>query len=151
MKVIPILAAGVLLMAACSASDSATEKPKKVESTGGYKSIAKENEGEETPAFKSVPSAEAEKMVAGGGVTVIDVRGPELFAESHLPEAQNIPIKEIEAKSYDLDPNGTYLIVCQKGKTSEKASGLLVENGYPNVINMSGGMDSWTGATEKSK
>lgn len=151
MKVIPILLAGVIVLSACSGSSGGSSEPKKAESTGDYKSIAKKNEEKETLAFKSVTSAEAEELVARGGVTVIDVRGPELFAESHLPEAQNIPIKEIEAKNYDLDPSKTYLIVCQKGKTSEKASGLLVENGYQNVTNLSGGMDGWTGATEKSK
>jgi rhodanese-related sulfurtransferase len=37
-------------------------------------------------------------------VTVLDVRPPDEFALGHLPDAVNIPLRELEARLAEFDP-----------------------------------------------
>ncbi|ARR03926.1 MULTISPECIES: rhodanese-like domain-containing protein [Campylobacter] len=39
-----------------------------------------------------------------------------------------------------IDPNKKIAIICRSGNRSQKASQILVDNGYKDVINLSGGM-----------
>jgi rhodanese-related sulfurtransferase len=153
MKISHVLLAVVFLLTSCSNNGTFTDTVKEPEKTdkSKYISVSTETTDTKSKQFKSVSSVEAEKMISDGKVLVIDVRSPESFLESHLPSAQNIPLKEIEAKNFNLDKNESYLIVCKAGKTSEIASTLLSENGFKNINNLIGGMDSWTGSVVKSQ
>ncbi|MCL6572807.1 MAG: rhodanese-like domain-containing protein, partial [Bacillus sp. (in: Bacteria)] len=129
-------------------TDTSASTQEKTVNTGEYKSVSEETVSKQ---FKSITSDEAKEMISDGKVFILDVRSQEGFSESHLANAQNIPLKELEAKISELDKNETYLIVCKTGKTSEMASTLLAENGYKNIFNLSGGMDTWNGEVVDSK
>lgn len=83
------------------------------------------------------------------GALVVDVREADEYAAGHIPGAMNKPLSEISAGNYEgLDPEQSYVIVCQSGNRSKQASDILVEEGYQ-VTNVKQGMSSWTGAVEK--
>ncbi|HAQ08227.1 MAG TPA: rhodanese-like domain-containing protein [Bacillus bacterium] len=149
MKRLTILLIITLLLGGCSDIEDKADKAEgttgEAPATEGYSpDIDDENtvDGEE---FKTITAEEAIEMIEAGGIEIIDVRSEEGYSESHIPNAQNIPLKEMEENGIELDKNGTYLIVCKVGKTSEKASKLLAESGYKNIYNLSGGMDGWQG------
>jgi rhodanese-related sulfurtransferase len=147
MKRLLIFSIAILVLVGCSEMENKEVAVKEKEAAAAdYKpEIAGENKDAKNEEFKSVTSTEAEELIASGKVVIIDVRSEEGFSESHIPYAKNIPLKTLEATQAELDKNGTYLIVCKAGKTSEIASRQLAESGYKNIYNLSGGMESWTG------
>lgn len=76
---------------------------------------------------------------------VIDIRTPELFAESHVPGAVNIPQEELSQRAGDLpdDRDAPIVTVCNIGKFSKHATLYLKSRGYRNVRSAKGGLDEW--------
>lgn len=82
------------------------------------------------------------------GFIVLDVREPNEFAEGHIPAAQNKPLSVLQQNDFsELSKEEQYIIICRSGNRSQTASEILVNEGY-DVINVSAGMSSWTGAIE---
>jgi phage shock protein E len=87
----------------------------------------------------------AKQLIANGAV-VLDVRTPEEFAGGHVPNAENIPVEELEAhlkgieKLVGGDKTKPIVVYCHSGNRSKKAAVKLVEAGYTAVVN-GGGLD----------
>lgn len=94
-----------------------------------------------TPAFGQVTPDQAAELAAAG-VTVIDVRTPEEYAEGHIEGAQLIDFysdtfaEEIAA----LDPDGEYLVYCRSGNRSGQAVTLMQQSGIDQVWDLQGGV-----------
>lgn len=89
----------------------------------------------------------AEK-IAQEGVTILDVRTPEEFAEGFIQGARNIDFYrdsfEIEINS--LDKHVTYALYCRSGKRSGQAGQMMLEAGFISVLNLDGGFIDWINA-----
>ena len=80
--------------------------------------------------------------IATSGVTVIDVRTPEEFAEGHIDGAVMIDFYG-ESFADDigaLDPDGEYLIYCRSGSRSGQALSLMETLGFEQVYDLDGGV-----------
>ena len=88
---------------------------------------------------------EAEKFIKSGEVRVIDVRTPAEFAGGHIPGAQNIDIynSAFLEKIKALDRNVSYVINCQSGGRSSKATAMMQEEGFLKAKNLEGGIMAW--------
>jgi rhodanese-related sulfurtransferase len=76
------------------------------------------------------------------GVTVIDVRTPDEFAQGHLEGAINI---DVESATFDseiakLDTGATYAVYCHSGRRSGIATDAMGKAGFTKVYNLSGGI-----------
>ncbi|WP_404331080.1 rhodanese-like domain-containing protein [Mesobacillus maritimus] len=143
MKRLTIYFIAFILLSGCTSGDETQEK-----SATSEDFIPVTSEEETTTngiEYENVNSEEAQELIANGEVSIIDVRSIEAYSKTHIPNAKHLPFDELEARQSELHKNEAYLIVCVAGKTSEKASTLLAENGYTNIYNLSGGMDQWTG------
>lgn len=94
-------------------------------------------------SYKDVTVDEAKEMIDSGKVEVLDVRTPEEFAAGHIPGAKLVPLQVLEGMLSELDKEQKYVVACQSGNRSTKASGILTEHGFKNIYNMSGGMNEW--------
>ena len=76
---------------------------------------------------------------------VVDIRSPEMFAESHIPGSVNIPQEELSSRAVDLpeDRDAPIITVCNIGKFSKHATLLLKSKGYRNVRSAKGGLNEW--------
>lgn len=76
-------------------------------------------------------------------VNIIDIRNIESYNNRHIPNAKNIPSKNLimEPKKY-LNYKDTYYIYCQKGITSNNICNILRKQGFK-VRNILGGYESW--------
>lgn len=76
---------------------------------------------------------------------VIDIRAPEMFAESHIPGSINIPEDDLPKRSGELpqDRDAAIITVCNIGKFSKHATLLLKSKGYRNVRSAKGGLGEW--------
>lgn len=94
--------------------------------------------------YKDVSIEEAKGLIDNKDVVILDVRTTEEYQEGHIPNATLIPLQELESRLDELDEHQTYLVVCRSGNRSAQASDLLTNNGFSNIYNMTGGMNSWS-------
>ncbi|MCS7018731.1 MAG: rhodanese-like domain-containing protein [Cytophagales bacterium] len=94
-------------------------------------------------ATTQVISAEQFEAIFDPNTTkVLDVRRTNEFKNAHLPNAINIPLRDLEKNLHQLNPNECYYVHCAGGYRSMIAASILARNGYENVININGGMDA---------
>jgi len=85
------------------------------------------------------------KLMIRNGSTMIDVREEDEVAELayDVENVINIPLSQLEERMNEIPKDIPLVIACRSGQRSHKASMLLLENGYDNLVNMEGGMLEW--------
>lgn len=85
------------------------------------------------------------KRAAEAGVQIIDVRTPQEFAGGYIVGAKNININDpaFQSKIAALDKNKPVLVYCAVGGRSGKAAATLVNLGFTDVSDLSGGYTHW--------
>lgn len=76
---------------------------------------------------------------------LIDVREPGEHKGERIPEAENIPLTNIDEAVDKLKGIGTVYVHCASGNRSRRACELLFEHGV-NVVNVEGGISAWRAA-----
>ena len=76
---------------------------------------------------------------------VLDVRETADFSKGHIKNAKNMPISSLKDKLKDIVKykNDAVLAYCNTGAVSNKACKVLQREGFTNVHNISGGINSW--------
>ena len=70
------------------------------------------------------------RTLVSKGACWLDVRLPSEFEAFHLEGAINIPLYFVRMKLRTLDPDTTYVAVCDSGRRSSVAAFLLSERGF---------------------
>jgi rhodanese-related sulfurtransferase len=99
-------------------------------------------------SYESISVEEAQEMMKNTELEILDVRTPDEYAAGHIPGSKLVPLQVLEGMSEELNKNSTYLIVCRSGNRSQQASDLLIQKGFKQIYNMTGGMNEWTGEVE---
>ncbi|MCQ8127843.1 cyclic nucleotide-binding domain-containing protein [Methylomonas rivi] len=68
------------------------------------------------------------------GAEVIDVRGPDEYKNSHLPNSTNVPFFSLRMYLKTLNRHHPVIVVCKDGKTSEMAAFILQQNKFNALI-----------------
>ena len=78
--------------------------------------------------------------VASGGLAafVLDVRNTAEYEEGHLATSVNIPLDELRFRLEEVPHNVKIHVHCLSGFRSHLALRILKENGYENVVNVTG-------------
>ena len=76
------------------------------------------------------------------GVTVLDVRTPQEFADGHIAGAVNIDVNspDFAQQVAELDPEGTYAVYCRSGNRSRTAMAVMQDAGLSDVFGLEGGI-----------
>lgn len=90
----------------------------------------------------SLPITDVEQAIKSSNTVLLDVREVDEFAGGHIPQAINQPLSQLD--QFKGDKNKRYLIICQSGMRSQRATEYLKSQGYQ-AINIKGGMNAWTG------
>lgn len=79
-------------------------------------------------------------------IILLDVRTVEEFTEGHIPNAINIPHKELVARLAELSgaKNTQIVIYCRSGRRAEVAKQVLVDKGYTYLDHLTGDFNAWT-------
>lgn len=98
--------------------------------------------------FKSIPTISTKELAnkLPEKPQIIDVREPNEFVSGHIPGAKNVPLGKIGSYT----PKGKVYVICQSGGRSKNAAKTLEAKGF-DVVNVSGGMSAWSGATRGGK
>lgn len=93
-------------------------------------------------AKESLSIQDLPKALEEPNTVLLDVREDDEFASGHIPQAINQPLSQLDQFKGDKTKN--YLIICQSGMRSQRATEYLKSQGYQ-AINIKGGMNAWTG------
>lgn len=75
----------------------------------------------------------------------IDVREHDEYVAGHVEGMLNFPLSNLEESMKKIPNDIEVVIICQSGNRSMQAAVLFQENGYKNIVNVEGGINSWQG------
>ena len=85
------------------------------------------------PATEEISGEHARTLVTQGAL-LLDVRGPDEYAQGHLAGAQNLPLPALQAGTLPTAAlDAPVVLYCKSGKRSAEAARLLREAGFQDV------------------
>ena len=103
-----------------------------------------------TARVATVTPQDAWEEIVRGGAAVLDVREP-IEWEEHIEGAVKVPRGILEfqadpaspAHNAALDPGRRVIVVCRSGTRATLAAATLMDLGFTDVVNLTGGMRAW--------
>lgn len=80
---------------------------------------------------------------SGRDVTVLDVREDWEVATVALEGAQHIPMRQVPQRVAELPKDRPLVVMCHHGGRSRQVMAWLRQNGFPQAINLAGGIHAW--------
>lgn len=77
---------------------------------------------------------------------IVDVREPDEFARARIEGVVLMPISQFVARHAELPKDRPLLMLCAAGSRSTSATMYLLQAGWSDVRNVTGGMMAWQGA-----
>lgn len=79
---------------------------------------------------------------------ILDVRWEPEYASGHVPRALQAPLSTLSQtiRNLSLDPAKPTAVICAGGFRSSAATSILQQNGFANLVNVTGGTTAWINA-----
>ena len=74
---------------------------------------------------------------------LLDVREAGEIQVCQIPGSVHIPMQSVPARLNELDPEAVIVCICHHGARSMQVARFLCQNGFENVINLTGGVHAW--------
>lgn len=92
-----------------------------------------------------ITAAELKTMLdQGEAVQVVDARVAKQYAAGHVAGACNLPQEHIREELTTLDPATLTVTYCNKGVTGNATQNILINHGFRQVLNLSGGYKQYS-------
>jgi len=75
---------------------------------------------------------------------LLDVREPREIETAKLANIVAIPMRDIPARSEELDDEAQIVCICHHGARSAQVGMFLESRGFTQVFNLFGGIDAWS-------
>ena len=85
-----------------------------------------------------------QKMDQGGKVVLIDVREPWEYNIAKIEGARLMPLGTLGTEYKQLDPASEIVVHCKMGMRSMDATQFLLQQGFTNVKDLTGGIIAWS-------
>ena len=95
------------------------------------------------PTVPSISAREASEEAASGAALIVDVRERNEFEQERAAGVALVPISEFVARHEELPKDRPLLMLCAAGSRSSSATMYLLQNGWTDVRNVTGGMIGW--------
>ena len=99
-------------------------------------------------AIEQVSVDELKEQIANRELQIVDVRRPAEYGNGHVPHAVNAPLAALDTAigRLPLQKDKPTAVICAGGYRSSAAASLLQQQGFTNLINVSGGTGAWINA-----
>lgn len=74
---------------------------------------------------------------------LIDVREPWEFEICHIAPSELIPLKTLPTRYTEFKKEAPHVVICHHGNRSQQATLFLMNKGFSQVYNLSGGVEAW--------
>ncbi len=81
---------------------------------------------------------------------LLDVREPWEYQLCHIDGSQSVPMNTVPAHVAHLDKDKPLVCICHHGMRSMQVALFLAQHEFPNVINLTGGVDAWATQVDSS-
>ena len=90
-------------------------------------------------------TADAVQLINRQKAVVVDVCGPEEYAEGHVSGAKNVPLAQLQERLPTVVKNKSVPIirVCSRGARACRAAIMAKQIGYDNAPGLAGGLGAW--------
>ena len=95
------------------------------------------------PSIDPRAAAAATGAGAADGPLVVDVREPDEFTAVRVEGSVLVPISQFAARHGELPKDRPLLMLCAAGSRSTSATMYLLQNGWTDVRNITGGIGAW--------
>ena len=82
---------------------------------------------------------------------IIDARSKKDYDNGHIDGAVNISLEALRSKANDFDSNATIVTYCNKGVTGNAAQNVMLNMGFKETYNLSGGYKQYSINTKEKK
>ncbi len=123
-----------------------------IENVKGYLAdgiAAWDKAGFELATVPQITVWELQNLLHGeGGLQVLDVRRPSEYESGHVPQAITVPLLKLRERlpALQLNPSRQTAVVCAGGYRSSAATSILKQNGFKDILNVTGGTSAWINA-----
>ncbi|HLP82255.1 MAG TPA: rhodanese-like domain-containing protein [Nitrosomonas sp.] len=95
--------------------------------------------------IKEIDTRVAIQLINQQEAVILDVRDDSEFAAGHLPNSKHIPSEKIEERWVELQKfkEKPIVMIYRSGIRSNHPSLILKKNGFAQVFNLMGGIDTW--------
>lgn len=99
-------------------------------------------------AIEQVSVAQLKEQIANDDLQIVDVRRPSEYVSGHVPRALNAPLASLDKSlgPLPLKKDKRTAVICAGGYRSSAAASLLQQQGFSNLLNVSGGTGAWINA-----
>lgn len=99
-------------------------------------------------AIEQVSVDELKEQIANRDLQIVDVRRPAEYGNGHVPHALNAPLAALDRTigKLPLQKDKPTAVICAGGYRSSAAASLMQQQGFTNLINVSGGTGAWINA-----
>lgn len=95
---------------------------------------------------KSVDAATVSDWIDNDKIVLVDVRETSEFDKEHIPGAMLLPMSKFDPELFPSVPGKKVVLHCAIGKRSESAGKMLLNEGYREILHMTGGIEEWKAA-----
>ena len=90
-------------------------------------------------------TADAVQLINRQKAVVVDVCGPEEYAEGHVSGAKNVPLAQLQERLPTVVKNKSVpiIMVCSRGARARRAAIMAKQIGYDNAQSLAGGLGAW--------
>ena len=98
--------------------------------------------------IEQVSVAQLKEQMANNDLQIVDVRRPAEYVSGHVPRALNAPLATLDKSlgPLPLKKDKLTAVICAGGYRSSAAASLLQQQGFSNLLNVSGGTGAWINA-----
>ena len=98
--------------------------------------------------IRALSPAEVTHLMNSENATILDIRDNEHFAKGHILGSVNMPIKQIDEKSKQLEKFKAkpLIIVYSHNQAVSAAASLLQKQGFTQISTLKGGIATWQNA-----
>ena len=90
------------------------------------------------------------KIQTEANLLLLDVRELHEFEFAHIGGSLHIPLGQIPQRIAEIDSSQGCVAICHHGIRSQQAATFLVNAGFTNIYNLSGGIDAWSVDCDKT-
>lgn len=94
----------------------------------------------------NVPEISVQELAAlrqaSADILILDVRNKDEYDFCNL-QGLLIPLSELPARFQELNPEQQIIVHCHAGGRSRRATQFLLEHGFKQVANLTGGITAW--------
>jgi len=93
----------------------------------------------------AISPAQVTHLVNKENAKVVDIRAKDEFRTGHLPNAINIPARDMHKRITELDSfkDSPVILICKTGTTAGATGGILTKAGFSNLHKLRGGIMEW--------